>query len=234
MTAFDRLTGAVQYQILNTLGFSQLRPVQEQSIDAILDGNNCVVLAPTAGGKTEAAFFPILSAMDAGDWKPVSVLYLSPIRALLNNQEARIGRYAETIGRRVFKWHGDTTPGPRKAFLKDPTDILLTTPESLEAMLMSPNVSAARLFAGLRAVIIDEIHAFAGEDRGSHLASVLERLSRFGGSDVQRIGLSATVGNPEEILRWVHGRSTRPAVIVDPKGVKAQPDLKLDYVANLE
>ncbi|HEY5372610.1 MAG TPA: DEAD/DEAH box helicase, partial [Polyangiaceae bacterium] len=162
MTAFDRLTGAVQYQILNTLGFSQLRPVQEQSIDAILDGNNCVVLAPTAGGKTEAAFFPILSAMDAGDWKPVSVLYLSPIRALLNNQEARIGRYAETIGRRVFKWHGDTTPGPRKAFLKDPADILLTTPESLEAMLMSPNVSAARLFAGLRAVIIDEIHAFAG------------------------------------------------------------------------
>src|SRR6185369_3695922 len=83
MTAFDRLTGAVQYQILNTLGFSQLRPAQEQSIDAILDGNNCVVLAPTAGGKTEAAFFPILSAMDAGDWKPVSVLYLSPIRALL-------------------------------------------------------------------------------------------------------------------------------------------------------
>ncbi len=234
MTAFDRLTGAVQYQILNTLGFRQLRPVQEQSIDAILDGKNCVVLAPTAGGKTEAAFFPILSAMDAGDWKPVSVLYLSPIRALLNNQEPRISRYAETIGRRVFKWHGDTTPGPRKAFLKDPTDILLTTPESLEAMLMSPNVSAARLFAGLRAVIIDEIHAFAGEDRGSHLASVLERLSRFGGSDVQRIGLSATVGNPEEILRWVQGRSTRPAIVVDPKGAKAQPDLKLDYVANLE
>lgn len=234
MTSFDRLSGAVQYQILNTLGFRELRPVQEQSIDAILDGKNCVVLAPTAGGKTEAAFFPILSAMDAGDWKPVSVLYLSPIRALLNNQEARIGRYAETIGRRVFKWHGDTAPGPRRTFLKEPADILLTTPESLEAMLMSPTISAARLFAGLRAVIIDEIHAFAGEDRGAHLACVLERLSRFCGVDVQRIGLSATVGNPDEILRWIQGRSERPGIVVDPKGTKAKPDVTLDYVGNLE
>jgi ATP-dependent Lhr-like helicase len=233
MTAFERLTGAVQYQILNTLGFRELRPVQEQSIDAILDGKNCVVLAPTAGGKTEAAFFPILSAMNGGDWQPVSVLYLSPIRALLNNQEARISRYAGTIGRRVFKWHGDTPQNQRRTFLKDAADILLTTPESLEAMLMSPKIPAARLFKGLRAVIIDEIHAFAGEDRGAHLAAILERLSRFCGVDVQRIGLSATVGNPDEILRWVQGRSARSATIVDPKGAKAQPDLKLDYVGNL-
>jgi ATP-dependent helicase Lhr and Lhr-like helicase len=233
MSAFERLTGAVQYQIHNTLGFHELRPVQEQSIEAILEGKNCVVLAPTAGGKTEAAFFPILSAMDAGDWKPVSVLYLSPIRALLNNQEARVARYAGTIGRRVFKWHGDTAQNQRRTFLKDPADILLTTPESLEAMMMSPKIPAARLFKGLRAVIIDEIHAFAGEDRGAHLAAILERLSRFCGVDVQRIGLSATVGNPEEILRWVQGRSQRPSAIIDPKGTRATPDLKLDFVGNL-
>lgn len=233
MSAFERLTGAVQYQILNTLGFRELRPVQEQSIDAILDGKNCVVLAPTAGGKTEAAFFPILSVMDSDDWKPVSVLYLSPIRALLNNQEARVARYAGTIGRRVFKWHGDTPQNQRRAFLKEPADILLTTPESLEAMMMSPKIPAARLFKGLRAVIIDEIHAFAGEDRGAHLAAILERLSRFCGVDVQRIGLSATVGNPTEILRWVQGHSQRASTIVDPQGTKATPDLKLDFVGNL-
>ncbi len=132
MSAFDRLTPAFQYQVVHTLGFQALRPVQEHAIDAVLDGKNCVVLAPTAGGKTEAAFFPVLSAMDAADWRPVSVIYLSPIRALLNNQEERVGRYAGVIGRRVFKWHGDVTQSARKKFLDNPSDILLTTPESLE------------------------------------------------------------------------------------------------------
>ena len=88
-SAFDRLSPALQYQIVNELGFGALRPVQEQTIEAVLDGTNCVVLAPTAGGKTEAAFFPLLSRMDAEDWRPVSVLYVAPIRALLNNQEDR-------------------------------------------------------------------------------------------------------------------------------------------------
>ena len=233
MNPFERLTGALQFQISNTLGFQELRDVQLLSIDAILDGKNSVILAPTAGGKTEAAFFPLLSAMDAGDWKPVSVLYLSPIRALLNNQEHRVARYAETIGRRSFKWHGDTTQGERKSFLRDPADILLTTPESLEAMLMSTRVPVARLFAGLRAVVIDEVHAFAGDDRGAHLASVLERLSRFCGNDVQRIGLSATVGNPDAILRWVQGRSEREGIIISPPKPKTAPVISLDYVASL-
>jgi ATP-dependent Lhr-like helicase len=101
VTAFSRLSPAVQYQIVNTLGFSGLRPVQEQTIDAVLDDKNCVALAPTAGGKTEAAFFPLLSRMDAEDWKPVSVVYVAPIRALLNNQEHRLECYAGLIGRRV-------------------------------------------------------------------------------------------------------------------------------------
>src|SRR5271165_582274 len=120
MSAFDRLTPALKYQIAHTLGFESLRPVQERAIDAVLDGKNCVVLAPTAGGKTEAAFFPLLSAMDAADWQPVSVIYMSPIRALLNNQEDRVRRYAATIGRRVFKWHGDVSASERKRFLAAP------------------------------------------------------------------------------------------------------------------
>lgn len=234
MTAFDRLTPAFQYQVAHTLGFQGLRPVQEQAIDAVLDGKNCVVLAPTAGGKTEAAFFPLLSAMDAGDWRPVSVLYLSPIRALLNNQEDRIARYAGTLGRKVFKWHGDVAQGPRKRFLTNPADILLTTPESLEAMLISPRVPARALFEGLSAVVIDEIHAFAADDRGAHLSTLLERFSRFCGRDVQRVGLSATVGNPEEILRWVQGSSKREGMVVDPGGARKTPALALDYVGSLD
>ena len=234
MSAFDRLTDPLQYQIAQRLGFSGLRPVQELATDAILDGHNAVVLAPTAGGKTEAAFFPLISQMDAHDWRPVSVLYLSPIRALLNNQEERVNELADLVGRRAFKWHGDTRQGERKKFVRDPTDILLITPESLEAMMMSRNVPARELLGHVQAVIIDEIHAFADDDRGAHLSALLERLTRFTGRDVQRIGLSATVGNSEEILKWVQGSSERDRVLVDPPKPAREPDVRLDYVGSLE
>lgn len=231
---WDRLSPAVQYQIANGLGWSSLRPVQLNAIGPIVDGENVVVLAPTAGGKTEAAFFPLLSQIDREDWSPVSVIYVAPIVALLNNQEDRLQRYAEMIGRRVFKWHGNVGPSARRRFLAEPADILLTTPESLEVMLMSANVPARRLFHGLRAVVIDEIHAFVGDDRGGHLSAVLERLSRFCGRDLQRIGLSATIGNPEEILRWVRGSSRRPGRVLPRVGASKAAQLSLDYVGSLE
>ena len=223
MSAFERLSAALQYQVVNTLGFRDLRPVQLRAIDALMDGKNAVVLAPTAGGKTEAAFFPLLSQMDTEDWRPVSVLYLSPIRALLNNQEDRVSKYAALIGRRAFKWHGDTGQSARNRFLTEPADILLITPESLEAMLMSTRVPTREVFEGLRAVIIDEVHAFADDDRGAHLSALLERLTRFCGKDLQRIGLSATVGNPQEILRWLQGSSKRECIIVTPEVPKKPP-----------
>jgi ATP-dependent helicase Lhr and Lhr-like helicase len=234
MGGFDRLAGALQYKIVNELGWKGLRPVQSHTIDAICDGDNCVVLAPTAGGKTEAAFFPILSQMHEESWRPVSVIYLSPIRALLNNQEDRIARLAGFLGRRAFKWHGDVTQSARKKFLREPADILLTTPESLEAMMMSARVPARSLFSGLRAVIIDEVHAFADDDRGAHLSCVLERLSRFCGHDLQRIGLSATVGNPEAILQWVSGSSKRAGRVVDPGGARKAAELSIDFVKTIE
>ncbi|MCZ7679721.1 MAG: helicase-related protein [Sandaracinaceae bacterium] len=168
------------------------------------------------------------------DWAPVSVVYLSPIRALLNNQEQRVADLAGMVGRRAFKWHGDVGAGQRTAFVRDPTDILLITPESIEAMLLTSKTPARELFAGLRAVIVDEIHAFADDDRGAHLSALLERLTRYASRDVQRIGLSATVGNPPEILRWVQGSSERAARVVDPGGARAIPELSVDYVASLE
>ena len=234
MSAFDQLSPALQYQIVNGLGFTSLRPVQELAIPPILADRSCVVLAPTAGGKTEAAFFPILSRIESEDWRPVSVVYVAPIRALLNDQEARVERYCGLLGRRAAKWHGDTTPGARRAFVNEPADVLLTTPESLEVMLMSPSIPARRLFANLRAVIIDEAHAFVGADRGVHLTAVRERLTRICGHDLQRIALSATVGNPEAVLHWLSGSSKREQAIVRAPSAASEPELKLDYVASME
>ena len=107
MGSFDRLHPALQHHIVNSLRWRELRPVQELSIEATLDGQNTVVLAPTAGGKTEAAFFPLISSTLTEDWPPLSVLYLSPTKALLNNQEYRHRHYYELVGRRVAVWHGD-------------------------------------------------------------------------------------------------------------------------------
>ena len=231
--AFERLCPAVRYHVVHTLDFTELRPVQALTAHAILDGDDAVVLAPTAGGKTEAAFLPLLSRMHAEGWAAPSVLYLSPIKALLNNQEARLERLAGMLSRRVFKWHGDVGAGERGRFADDPADILMTTPESLEVMLVSRRVPSRRLFASLQAVVIDEVHAFAGDDRGAHLVALLERLQRHAGRDLQRIGLSATVGNPQEILAWLRGTSRRGARLVDPPKPKASPDVKLDWVASL-
>ncbi|WP_437877387.1 DEAD/DEAH box helicase [Sorangium sp. So ce513] len=232
--ALDRLSPAVRYQIANGLGWSGLRPVQALATEAILDGANCVVLAPTAGGKTEAAFLPLLSKMDVEDWRGVSVLYVAPIRALLNNQEARLSKLTGLIGRRAGKWHGDVKEPARKRLVGDPPDVVSITPESLEAMLLSTRTPARRLLAHVRAVVIDEVHAFAGDDRGAHLVSLLERISRIAETDIQRIGLSATVGDPEVIVTWLSGSSMRPQRVVDPGSARKPPDLHLDFVGTLD
>ncbi|MFC4313005.1 DEAD/DEAH box helicase [Steroidobacter flavus] len=232
--AFDRLSPAVRYQIVNGLGWSGLRPVQALSTQAILDGANCVVLAPTAGGKTEAAFLPLLSRMDVEDWRGVSVLYIAPIRALLNNQEARLSTLTGLIGRRAGKWHGDVKEAARRRMIDEPPDVLAITPESLEAMLLSTRTPARRLLATVRAVVIDEVHAFAGDDRGAHLVALLERITRIGQADIQRIGLSATVGDPEVIVSWLSGSSLRPQRVVDPGGARKAPELALDFVGTLD
>lgn len=234
--AFARLHPSLQYHVVNTLGFRDLRPVQAATTGPVLDGENLVVLAPTAGGKTEAAFFPLLSAILAEGRPAVSTLYVSPLRALLNNQEDRVERLCGMVGRRAFKWHGDVPARARQELQKDPADVLLTTPESLEVMLLSAKVAAATLFTHVRAIVIDEVHAFAADDRGAHLMALLERIIAFARHDVQRIGLSATVGNPAEILRWLQGSSRRPGRVVDPPRPEgaAAPEVHLDYVGSLE
>ncbi len=216
VSAFARFPPRLQEAIVSRLGFSSLRPVQELAAEALLSGKNAVVLAPTAGGKTEAAMFPVIAELMEKPVAGVGALYVAPIKALLNNQEDRLGTYTEMVGLRRFVWHGDTSQATKSAFIREPTELLMTTPESLEVMLISPRVPAPRLFAELRYVVIDEVHALAGTDRGAHLMSVLERLVSMGKRDVQRVGLSATVGNPDTILGWMKGSSQREGVVIDP------------------
>ncbi len=232
MIAFDRLHPAVQYHVVNSLGWATLRPTQLEAIEPIHAGRHCLLLAPTAGGKTEAAFIPVLSRMSEEDWRGTTVLYVCPIKALLNNLEPRLSRYAGLLGRSVEVWHGDIAATRKRRLLQNPPDVLLTTPESLEGMLVSPRIERQAWFGGLRTVIADELHAFAGDDRGWHLRSVLARIDAYCPQPLQRIGLSATVSNPQELLAWFAPRGNRQ--IVGSSAVSTDADVTIDHVGSLD
>ncbi|MFF9778906.1 DEAD/DEAH box helicase [Streptomyces sp. NPDC013978] len=251
----DRLDPVVLHHIVNTLGWPDLRPLQRAAITPLMGGQDAVLLAPTAGGKTEAACFPLLSAMTEQKWTGTSVLYLCPLKALLNNLVGRVDTYAQWLGRRAALWHGDTKESQRQRIRTEAPDVLLTTPESLEAMLIGVKTDHARLLGSVRAVVVDEVHAFAGDDRGWHLLAVLERLERVTERPIQRVGLSATVGNPAQLLHWLQGAGARSRTgqVVAP-GVEPQPhpggagtpddadadrpgpagEVELDYVGSLD
>ncbi|MGW4849042.1 DEAD/DEAH box helicase [Nocardia brasiliensis] len=245
----DRLDPVVLHHIVNTLNWPDLRPLQKAAIEPLLARNDVVLVAPTAGGKTEAACFPLLSAMVQRDWHGVSVLYLCPLKALLNNLVTRIDGYAQWLGRRAEIWHGDIGESQRNSIRRTPPDILLTTPESLEAMLIGVKTDHDDLLGRVRVVVIDEVHAFAGDDRGWHLLAVLERLQRVTGQPIQRVGLSATVGNPNELLTWLQGSGVgiHPGRVVAPdldaattparQPVSPEPppgEVELDYAGSLD
>ena len=233
-SSFDRLHPALQHHIVNSLGWTSLHPLQEQAIGPVLDGDHALLLAPTAGGKTEAAVFPLLSRMLTEGWGGLSVLYVCPIKALLNNIESRLRAYGALVGRRVDLWHGDVGDARRRAIMREPPDLLLTTPESIEVMLVSSRSEPQVLFQDLEAVVVDELHAFAGDDRGWHLLAVLERMRRLSGREIQRLGLSATIGNPESLLEWLAPASSRPRRIIAPAGeVAKSASVCLDHVGGV-
>lgn len=232
MNEFQRLHPSLQYHVVNTLGWSTLRPTQLAAIAPIHAGAHCLLLAPTAGGKTEAAAIPILSRMLEESWPGTSVLYICPIKALLNNLEHRLTHYAGLVGRTVEVWHGDVSQSRKMKALREPPDILLTTPESIEAMLISVRVDRPTWFGNLRAVVVDELHAFAADDRGWHMRSVLQRLEHYLPRPLQRIGLSATVSNPVELLDWFAPVGER--CVVGSAAVSTDADVTIDHVGNLE
>ena len=233
-SAFDRLHPALQHHIVNSLGWTSLRPLQEHAIGPVLDGDHALLLAPTAGGKTEAAVFPLLSRMLTEQWRGLSVLYVCPIKALLNNLESRLRAYGALVGRRVDLWHGDVGASRRRAIMRERPDLLLTTPESMEVMLVSSRSEPGALFRDLQAVVVDELHAFAGDDRGWHLLAVLERVRRLAGREIQRLGLSATIGNPEALLEWLAPAPDRPRRVIAAAGEGASSACAhLDYVGSV-
>ena len=216
MTLFESFHPTLQEVLLSGLGWDGLRPVQEETCRAVADGADAVVLAPTAGGKTESAFIPVIDALLKAGSSGLGAIYISPLKALINDQEDRIRSMCERAGLSVASQHGDVASRDRWKFSREGElpNLLLTTPESLEVLLGDPDSRGA--FASVRFVIIDEIHAFMETDRGVHLRCLLDRLEKTGHRPVQRIGLSATVGNPGDLLAWLSGPGRKQQLIQIP------------------
>lgn len=186
-------------------GWTTLRPAQERAIDPIMDGRDVIITAATAGGKTEAAFLPILSRV--ADWSGggVRVLNISPLRALINDQHRRLVDMGSRVDVPVHRWHGDVRESERKALLKNPSGVLVITPESLETMFVLRGTSMGRLFGNLNYVVIDELHAFIGSERGQQLRSLLHRVEVVARRRVPRIAMSATLGDLTVAARFLRG-----------------------------
>lgn len=194
--AFERLHPGLQ-RWLYRQRWRELRPIQEEATGPILDGQQDVILAaPTAGGKTEAAFLPLLTALaERTASGSLAALCVSPLKALINDQFERLAEMGEAADVAVHRWHGDVPSGARKRLLDKPSGLLLITPESLEAFFVLRGPRMKALFADLRYVVIDEMHAFLGTERGRQLQSLLHRLELLLQRRVPRVALSATLGD---------------------------------------
>ena len=179
----------------------QPTPIQQSAIPKIIQGKDRLLIAPTGSGKTLSAILPILHRCIAEDWDPLSVLYITPLRALNRDVDRRLQEIAESVGLRVGLRHGDTTQSERAKQVRNPPDILVTTPETFQLMFTGKNLR--KLLCSVRAVIVDEVHDLAASERGWQLSIGLARLEALSGRTVQRIGLSATVGNPQQVAEWL-------------------------------
>ena len=225
--AFQLLHPTVQRKLWD-MKWTELRQIQVDAIDHLIGGTptDCIIASPTASGKTEAAFLPVLSAIADEPAGGVRAMYVGPLKALINDQFGRIEQLCERMEMPVCRWHGDVDDGPRKALLARPAGILLITPESLEAMFVLRSARLPSLFGRLAYVVIDETHAFLGSQRGAQLISQLHRLRVRTGADPIRIGLSATLGDPVAACRWLR-RDGRPVRLIESKAGGSEIKLKL-------
>ncbi len=193
-------------------GWTELREIQLEAARVIFETEaNLLVSSSTASGKTEAAFFPIIAdvAENPPQKRSVSVLYIAPLKSLINDQFYRLEELLDVSGIPVTHWHGDVGASHKKQLLKNPEGILQITPESLESMLMNRANDIPRIFGGLRYVVIDEIHTMIGTDRGNQVICLLSRISRLIGQSPRRIGLSATIGDIRLAAEWLGAGSGR-------------------------
>jgi ATP-dependent Lhr-like helicase len=230
MSVFDKLCRPLQ-ETLKDRGWKALRSIQEQAFYPISAGKNVLLIAPTAGGKTEAALLPLLNRLYGSQRPGVKIVFLAPLRALLNNLESRFleSKICEAVYFEVFKWHGDVNRSKKLSAVRLLPDVLLTTPESLDVILCSPYVNKKSFFAPLEGTVIDETHYFVGNDRGGQLVSVLNRLEHILNRDLQRVCLSATVGNPDEVLAWMAYPSKREKIVIHATDGNPGKEVELNY-----
>ncbi len=232
MNVFERYAPFIQDYIYRS-GWQSLRAVQNAAGDAIFNTEENVLLtASTASGKTEAAFFPILTMLYEKPSQTVGVLYIAPLKALINDQFGRLSELCEEEGIAVTRWHGDAAQSRKRKLLKKPSGILQITPESLESLLINKHMEIPSLFGDLRFIVIDEIHSLLRADRGLQTFCLIERLCKLAGCDPRRIGLSATIGNPELAGQFLAAGSGRGTVIPKFDGGKEVWRLSMEHFYN--
>ncbi len=200
-SVFSSLHESLQQVLAQRLDWTELRDIQEQACRTIRAGSDALIIAPTAGGKSEAALLPVMDDILKHGRRGISCLYISPLKALINDQEERFCTFCVPASLTVMKWHGDVAPNERSWKDGEPPHFLMITPESLEVLLQETPL--ARDLKEVRYIIIDEFHAFVESERGVHLRMLLYRMDQLTKRKIQRIGLSATAGNPYDLLHWL-------------------------------
>lgn len=226
--AFARLAPYIQRYIWRQ-GWTDLRPIQAQATAAVLDGDGHLLIASaTASGKTEAAFLPVLTALHDHPSASVGALYVGPLKALINDQFERLDGLLAEADVPVTSWHGDASDAGKARLRRAPRGVVQITPESLESMLLRHPAVARALFCDLRFVVVDEVHAFLGSDRGAQLQCLLVRLERLAGVTPRRIGLSATLGDVQQAADWLAAASSRAVEIIEDHGAGRRLQLAVE------
>lgn len=236
MRAFDRYAPFVQEYIYQN-HWENLRSIQVAAADAIFNTDENVLLtASTASGKTEATFFPIITLFSEDMPSSVGCIYIGPLKALINDQFSRLNDLCAEADIPVWHWHGDVAQSHKAKLMRHPSGILQITPESLEALLLHKHAAIAKLFGDLRFVVIDEVHSLLRGDRGGQTLCLIERLSRIAGVNPRRIGLSATIGDPEGTGEFLSLGTGRKTIIpkIDAKGSKWRLSMEHFYVKDAQ
>lgn len=236
MSAFDRYAPFVQDYIYRS-GWQNLRGIQVAAAETIFNSDdNLLLTASTASGKTEAAFFPIITLFSEDPPKSVGAIYIGPLKALINDQFSRLNDLCDQADIPVWHWHGDVAQSHKAKMMKHPSGILQITPESLEAMLLHKHAAIPKLFGDLRFVVIDEVHSLLRGDRGGQTLCLIQRLSRLAGVNPRRIGLSATIGDPEKCGQFLSLGTGRKTAIpqIQSSGNKWRLSMEHFYVQDAQ
>lgn len=209
---FNRLAPFIQ-EFIYRHNWTELRQVQVEACRVIFDTDAHLLLAAsTASGKTEAAFLPILTLLSEKPSSSVGVLYIGPLKALINDQFTRLNELLKEAKIPVWHWHGDVSAAEKQKLLRGPRGVLQITPESLESLLINRRTALRSIFDELRFIVIDEVHAFMGSDRGRQVLCQLQRLSEYVKGQPRRVGLSATLGDYRFAEDWLRSGTERPVI----------------------